>query len=257
MRLHQPPGTDLARAIMAMCSAKGKVLDARAIAARRWGHGSIPSQILHETRFESGELKAAVPAGALLDEATWGDEMSTLARAAAELLEAARRETIVGRLQGIRRAPLNVRVATQTARASGYWVGEGKPKPSTTIAIEASSLLPLKVEAACVLTDQLVEHSAPDAVEFIRRQLIDTLVSNSRYQLHGSVQHRHAERRAGQHPSRPHADHPGGIARGFAARAVQRIRRRFDEGVFYRASANVRRVLLRHQPSCWSKRRRA
>lgn len=165
VRLYEPPkGMHIARAILAQ-AVNGKNYDQAAVwAARRWGETSPAAQMCAK----------AVVAGGSIGGSTWGDDIA-YQRAVSDLIEAVRNATILGRLQGLVRVPLNTRINVETSKPSAYWVGEGKGKAILQWVTEQVTLRPLKVAAATVITSELANHSDPAAEDFVRRGLIKSL----------------------------------------------------------------------------------
>jgi hypothetical protein len=71
--------------------------------------------------------------------------------------------TVVGRLQGMRRAPFETRLVGMTAGAVAHWVGEVAPKPATFAALaeQETRLNSRKVVAFYLATVELMRASAP------------------------------------------------------------------------------------------------
>lgn len=124
--------------------------------------------------------KAAV-AAATSTHATWagplvGDETSVFA----DFVEFLRKQTILGKfgtngIPSLRRVPFRVALIGQTSGGSGYWVGEGKPKPVTKFDFERKTLEPLKVANIAIATMEVLRDSSPSAETIIRDQLAAAL----------------------------------------------------------------------------------
>jgi HK97 family phage major capsid protein len=80
--------------------------------------------------------------------------------------------TIFDRLP-LREVPARVRVKGQDGAATGYWVGESKAIPSSAQDYSTIDLTPLKVAALCVLSNELIEDSAPAADMLARDSLVE------------------------------------------------------------------------------------
>src|SRR3546814_8268332 len=90
--------------------------------------------------------------------------------------------TILGRfgaggIPSLRRIPFNVHIKGQTVGGTGYWVGEGKPKPVTKFGYNDTYHGWFKVAAISVLTDELIRFSDPSAENYVRDALADVLVA--------------------------------------------------------------------------------
>lgn len=127
-------------------------------------------------------LKTAVAAGTTSDSA-WGgflvgDETSVYA----DFVEYLRPRTIVGRfgnngIPGLRTVPFRTPLISQTAGASGYWVGEGQAKPLTKIEGSRTTIEPLKVANIAVCTEELLRDSSPSSDMLVRDQLVAALAA--------------------------------------------------------------------------------
>lgn len=98
----------------------------------------------------------------------------------ADFVEFLRPQTIVGRfgtngIPNLRRVPFRVPLITQTGGGSGYWVGEGAPKPLTGFSWTRTSLDELKVANIAVTTDELLRQSSPSADTLLRDSLAGAL----------------------------------------------------------------------------------
>jgi HK97 family phage major capsid protein len=92
-----------------------------------------------------------------------------------------RPQTIVGKFgQGsvpsLHRVPFNVRITGQTSGGTGYWVGQGQPKPLTRFDFNAVNLGFAKVAAISVITEELARFSSPSAEMLVRNGLAGALV---------------------------------------------------------------------------------
>lgn len=165
-----PPGIEYARYVMCLATAKGNADHAAKIAEARY-----PDQ----TRI-SDTLKAAVAAGTTTD-ATWAGPLVQYQQFAGDFVEWLRPQTIVGRfgangVPSLRRVPFNIQVAGQTSGGSGYWVGEGAPKPLTKFDYENITMRFAKVANIAVLSEELVRFSNPNAETLVRDQLAAALI---------------------------------------------------------------------------------
>ena len=167
-------GQGIALAQMARCIYKGQgnYMAAQQIAAADQNLDPRVAQV----------LKAAVAAGSTSDSA-WagflvGDETSVYA----DFVEYLRPRTILGRfgnggIPALRSVPFRTPLISQTAGATGYWVGEGNAKPLTKIEGSRTTLEPLKVANIAVVTEELVRDSSPGADTLLRDQLVAALAA--------------------------------------------------------------------------------
>jgi len=152
---NRPVGIGFARAAMCMMRARLDNRYAPEVAKEYW-----PSD--QELHAYLSVQKGAVPAGTTT-QTVWASPLVYATNLASEFVEFLRPQTIVGRIPGLRRVPFNVRFNGQTSGGTGYWVGEGAPKPLTSFAFEANTLTYTKVAAISVITQELARFSTPSA----------------------------------------------------------------------------------------------
>lgn len=155
-----PKGTAFTRYAIALARSKGNLMQAAEI-AKSW-HDSTPEV---ET-----VLKAAVAAGTTTD-ATWAAPLVEYQNMASEFIELLRPQTILGRMQGLRNVPFNVKMPGQTGGSSVNWVGEGAPKPVSALSFDTTTLGHTKCAGIVVLTDELVRFSNPSAEAIVQADL--------------------------------------------------------------------------------------
>lgn len=167
-----PKGIAMAQVMKFLGRAKGNLMQAHHIAASENG---IDPRVV-------GVLKAAVVAGSTTS-GNWANPLvGTESSVYADFVEFLRPGTILGKFgQGnvpsLRPVPFRVALVSQTGGGTGYWVGEGKPKPLTSFAFTRSHLEPTKVANIAVVTEELLRSSSPSADMLIRDQLAAALQS--------------------------------------------------------------------------------
>lgn len=154
--LNKPKGTSLARAAMALASAKGQQYEALDIAATRW-----PDDIFC-TQYIKGSIAAQTTADGILAYATF---------ASADFAALLRSGTILGRLTGVRRVPLNIKYPRQTSGSTVAWVGEGNAVPVSKEQLDQNTLGIAKIGGIVVITNELAGSSDPVAEELVRNSL--------------------------------------------------------------------------------------
>lgn len=159
------PGIEFARFAICLAAGKGNLMQSYEIAKSRYPNDE---RVVNT-------IKAAVVAGTTTDE-TWAAPLVDYQNFAGDFVEFLRPQTIIGRIQGLRRIPFNVRISGQTSGGAGYWVGEGQPKPLTKFDYNATELRFAKVANIAVLTDELVRFSNPSAEMLVRQSLADALI---------------------------------------------------------------------------------
>lgn len=91
---------------------------------------------------------------------------------AADLQDAVRPLTLIGRMTALRRVPHNVRLISAASGTTGAWAGENKPMPLSVMNFDATSLQPLSVHALAAITQELARSSAPSADLAIARDVV-------------------------------------------------------------------------------------
>lgn len=171
-----PPGIEFTRMVIAKAAAfaemqKGNFVSPIEIAKQRWPDLNRVHRILE---------KAAVPAATTSDSVYVGPLVDAQ-NLANEFIEFLRPETIVGKfgqggIPSLRRVPFNVRVVGQSSDAEGYWVGQGKPKPLTRAAFEATTLTWAKIATIAVLTEESIRFSSPSAEMLVRDAIVQAII---------------------------------------------------------------------------------
>lgn len=162
------PGIKFAR--MAICVA-------RSVAMQKSGYAASPADLYKaEKRWMDTApdvhlaLKSAVN-GLDSTTATAASEWAYAQNIASEFIEYLRPRTLIGKIQGWRRVPFNVRVGGMDGGSTGYWVGQGLAvnvsKPTST----SVSLGITKVGGICVITKELAMLSSPSAEMMVRNDL--------------------------------------------------------------------------------------
>lgn len=133
------------------------------VAIARWGK-SNPTLV--------NIIKANEVPGGGSGSGEWGHELvTTNNQYTADFIEYLYSRTIYDQLP-LRRVPANVTIKGQDGAATGYWVGESKPIPATTADYFDINLLPLKVAALAVISNELIKDSSPDAEMMVRDALV-------------------------------------------------------------------------------------
>jgi HK97 family phage major capsid protein/HK97 family phage prohead protease len=165
-----PKGIEFARYAMCLASAKGNHMQAEQIAKARYPDMTR----IHEV------MKAAVAAGTTTDPA-WAGDLVQYQQFAGDFVDFLRPQTIIGRfgqgnIPSLRAVPFNVQIKGQTSGASGYWVGQGKPKPLTKFDVDAQALRWAKVANIAVITEELARFSTPSAEALVRDELAKAII---------------------------------------------------------------------------------
>lgn len=156
-------GTRFTRYAMALAAAKGSLPSALEIARSRFADTPEVEQV----------LRAAVAAGTTTD-TTWAAPLAVYTDMASEFIELLRPETILGKINGMRRVPFRIRIPRQTSGVSVGWVGQGAPKPVRKQNFDTVTIPHAKMAAIVAITEELARFSAPSAEATVRQDLIET-----------------------------------------------------------------------------------
>lgn len=171
-----PKGTSFTRYAMALAHAKGNLTQAEQI-AKRWKDSTPEVEtVLHAAMVNGGTnlTKAAVAAGNTTD-TTWAGPLVYYQNMQSEFVELLRPMTIIGKLPSLRVMPFDVRVAGQTSASSAGWVGEGAPKPVSSLGFNAVTLGHAKAAGIVVMTMELARFSSPSAEALVSQDLMNTI----------------------------------------------------------------------------------
>lgn len=153
-----PPGTNLARYVFALCQTKGRLSIAVELAEQRWPDS--PAVAL--------TLKAAVAALG-----TANTSALTTYGVGQELVALVRGASVLGRLSPFMRSvPFRTRLSRETTGAQSGWVGEGNPKPLSSLALDNVTLEVYKSATMAVFTEALMKVSSPAAEAVVRNSMV-------------------------------------------------------------------------------------
>ena len=171
-----PKGTAFTRYVMAMAATKGAAGEAMEF-AKRWD-GQTPEVGEYIRRMHFGTKAQDV--GTIGGDATespdsWGSHLGYKPNLAAEFVELLYPATLIGRMEGFRRIPFNVRVGVQDGGSTVAWVGEAAAKPVTGLNFDEVTFTYSKIAGIIVLTDELVRLSTPSAEAVVRNDLVRSI----------------------------------------------------------------------------------
>lgn len=171
------PGVAFARLAGVMAHTKGNFRDALDFASNRFPQEKGMQDIIKMFSQHSFEdvTKAAVAVGTTTG-ATWAQPLVQYNQMADEFIEFLRPQTIVGRIPNLRRVPFNISMPRQTSGGSAYWVGEGAPKPLTSLAFDQVTLRWTKLATIAVISEELARFSQPSAETILRDQLAAAVI---------------------------------------------------------------------------------
>lgn len=95
-----------------------------------------------------------------------------------DFAEFVRPQTILGRLQGLRRVPPRTRMVAATGSTTAYWIGEAQPAPISRMTFTTNDTLQtLWLAAVAVTTRELLTSSSPSAESILSRDLAAAAVA--------------------------------------------------------------------------------
>jgi len=145
---------------------------AAATAARLWGPDSPAARIMNAGGLEMVEYeKANIVAGGTIS-GNWAEPLAMFDDAAAEFFALVRETSLIGRIPGLRKLPMQTRVVSALTGTSAAWVGEGQAVPLSNATFAEDTLAPRKVSALAVITDELAKSSDPRAEFVIRNDMV-------------------------------------------------------------------------------------
>jgi HK97 family phage major capsid protein/HK97 family phage prohead protease len=167
-----PKGIAFAR--YARCKALGRILSRNPedIAQKMYPQHEELHMVL-KTDIPAANTATSLWAGALV-----GSETSLFA----DFVEYLRPLTVIGQfgsggVPGFRRVPFRTPLITQTATTTGYWVGEGQPKPLSKAGFTRTTLLPYKAAALTAATMEVLRDSSPSAETLIRDDIAKSVAA--------------------------------------------------------------------------------
>lgn len=155
-----PQGLDLVRVGIARALAKHTNTHPRLIASQRWGAKSVAFDYV---------MKAAVGGN---DSDSAPELLASAGAVAAEFLAAVAPLTILGKLQGLRRVPVNAPFVATSAGAIAYWVRQNRAAPVSKGAFYRDHIESRKLAALVVFANALLENTSPAAEAMIRADLL-------------------------------------------------------------------------------------
>lgn len=133
-------------------------------AAKRWGSRSEVALAM--------QTRALVPGGG----SGTGEALAeTIAADEAEFIELLGRTTLFDRTMGIQRMPARTPLVPSLSEPTGYWVGESKAIPVSSLSTTRGQLTARKVGSIVVFADDMIEDWSPEAELFVRNRLVEAV----------------------------------------------------------------------------------
>ena len=167
-------GTAFVRFTIAQAMAKGNVSQAAHIARRdAWRDTPEVAEVLNFVSNQGSNevLKAAITPATTYD-STWSGPLYQYQYMTSEFVSLLRSATILDKIQGFRNVPFNIRVPTQSAGSTAYWVGEGSMKPLSSAAFSTFTMSFAKVAALVPFTQESLRFDNPSLETLMRQDMI-------------------------------------------------------------------------------------
>lgn len=170
-----PPGIEFTRMVMCKVASflemqKGNFVSAAQIAQARYPDCTRIHKVLNAAMGAGVTEQAGSPGSDFAASLVYAQNLEN------EFVEFLRPQTIIGRIEGLRRVPFNIRYNQQTSKGTGYWVGEGAGKPLTSMGVSPNTLLWAKVACIAVITQELARFSSPSAETMVRDELARAII---------------------------------------------------------------------------------
>lgn len=113
----------------------------------------------------------------MTDGEIWAGPLVNESHLVSEFIEFLRPATVLGKIDGFRKVPFNVRVPRGTHGASANWVGEAQKIQGTQVGFDSVSLGFAKVAARVSISAELARMSDPSAETYVRDELVHAISS--------------------------------------------------------------------------------
>ena len=167
-------GTAFVRYVMLLARSKGNHMQAMEW-AREFDSSTPQVRQAFEAYVRMGMVQRAPVAPGTTTDPTWAGPLVQLQPMASEFIEYLYPMTILGRIDGFRRVPFNIKMPRQTSSGTAQWVGQGAAKPVGKIDFDLVSLGFAKVASIIVLTKDLVKFSSPSAEAVCRTDMAEAI----------------------------------------------------------------------------------
>jgi HK97 family phage major capsid protein len=157
-----PKGSAVARVALTLMAARGNLMLAEQMAAKHYKDDAVVN----------GVVKAAVSAGTT-SVAAWAGNLIYPEVYAADFIELLYPQTVLGRLEGMRKIPFNVRINGMNGGTQVGWVGEAKNVPVTSASFFNVNLGWNKVYAISAFSDEIIKFSNPAVEALVLSNLVE------------------------------------------------------------------------------------
>lgn len=166
-----PKGIGFVRLLAARFMAKEDGVSPADIAhSKGWG-----DDIVSVLKMPKSIIQKAAIAPANTTDSTWAGPLVVYENLQGEFIELLRPKSILERIPGLRRVPFNIKVPRETAPTTGYWVGQGSPKPVSKGALDTVTLDFAKVAGITYQTQELLRFSQPNSEQLMINSLVKAI----------------------------------------------------------------------------------
>lgn len=162
VKSNAPKGSAVARVALTLMASRGNLMLAEQMAAKHYKDDAVVN----------GVIKAAVSAGST-QVAAWAGNLIYPEVYAADFIELLYPQTVLGRLEGMRKIPFNVRINGMNGGTQVGWVGEAKNVPVTSASFFNVSLGWNKVFAISAFSDEIIKFSNPAVEALVLSNLVE------------------------------------------------------------------------------------
>jgi len=168
------PGTAFVRYAIALVATQGNRTEALAYCKSQPGWKDQTPQV--EKMYEDADLFRLTKAPGTTINPAFAGALVDYTVMASEFIDFLRPQTIIGRIDGLRRVPFNIQMPKQTGGSTSGWVGEGQEKPVTSVQFDTLKLGSAKSASIIVLSDELLRYSNPSVEAIVRQDLANAMV---------------------------------------------------------------------------------
>jgi HK97 family phage major capsid protein len=162
VKSNAPKGAAVARVALTLMAARGNLMLAEQMAAKHYKDDAVVNSV----------VKAAVAAGTTSVPA-WAGNLVYPELYAADFIELLYPQTVLGRLEGMRKIPFNVRINGMNGGTQVGWVGEAKNTPVTSASFFNVNLGWNKVFAISAFSDEIIKFSNPAVEALVLSNLVE------------------------------------------------------------------------------------
>jgi hypothetical protein len=156
------------RAVRSIAAGRGNLAEAIAFAEKHYGPQGTATALVRKAN--------EITAGGARPSASWAGELGDYNESAAAFFGLVHEQTILGRIESLRRVPFRTRLIGSTAGPTTDFVGENKAIRVARFTLSEDRLDPLSLGAITVLSNELVKGSDQAGERYIYDELLKAQV---------------------------------------------------------------------------------